>query len=405
MRLLLIHQNFPGQFRHLVPEWLRESGCEIQALGRDSAPGLPGFQGLTRYRLARDGSDGQHPYLRQMESAVLHGQAVARALLAMRSHGYTPDVILAHPGWGETLYAKDVYPDVRLVHYCEWYYQADGADLGFDREFPITFDDRARIRTWNALHTLNLTHCDAAITPTCWQWSRHPAIFQPKITVQHEGIPLHLLGPDPKARFRLPCGKVIAAGDPVITFVARNLEPYRGFHVFMRALDILQRLHRGVHAVIVGGDGVSYGKWPKDAPNWREKMLREVTVDPTRTHFVGHLGYADHLQLLKVSAIHLYLSYPFVVSWSLLEAMASGPLVIALDTPAVREFIQDQRTGWLVEQGTGLPGRIADAVVQALAEPTASVQLAAAGRSSLQHLHLERTARAVLNRSASPVCV
>lgn len=229
MRLLVIHQNFPGQFGHLVRAWAQRPDWDVRALGRETAPGLPGFNGLIRYRLARNGHAHQHPYLRQMETATLHGQAVARVLLKLRQSGFTPDVILAHPGWGETLYAKDVFPDVRLVHFCEWYYNAEGADLGFDPEFPLTFDDRARIRTWNALHTLNLTNCDAAVTPTHWQRSRHPEIFQPKIVVQHEGIPTDVLGPDRTACLKTPSGVVLKAGDPMITYVARNLEPYAGF--------------------------------------------------------------------------------------------------------------------------------------------------------------------------------
>ena len=139
MRLLVVHQNFPGQFGHLVRAWAARPGWDVRAIGRDTAPGLAGFDGLVRYRPTRDGHGAQHPYLRQMESATLHGQAVARVMLALRNSGFTPDAILAHPGWGETLFAKDVYPDARLVHYCEWFYSAEGADLGFDPEFPITF--------------------------------------------------------------------------------------------------------------------------------------------------------------------------------------------------------------------------------------------------------------------------
>jgi hypothetical protein len=203
MRILVLHQNFPGQFRTLIQAWAARPGWEVKALGRDSAPGLPGFAGFARYALARKGRSGQHPYLRQMEAATLHGQAVARAMLELRDRGFVPDAILAHPGWGESLFAKDVFPDARLVHFCEWYYHAEGADLGFDPEFPLTFDDRARIRTWNALHALNLTQCDAAVTPTEWQRGRHPQIFLPKIAVQHEGIALDELGPDPKAMLQL----------------------------------------------------------------------------------------------------------------------------------------------------------------------------------------------------------
>ena len=282
-------------------------------------------------------------------SRHLDGQAVARVLLDMRKKGFTPDAALAHPGWGESLYVKDVFPDARLVHYCEWYYQADGADLGFDPDFPITFDDRARIRTWHALHALNLTHCDAAVMPTHWQKSRHPEIFHPKIRVQHEGIDTENLGPDPNAWVKTRSGIVLKAGDPVVTYVARNLEPYRGFHIFMRALEKLQQRHKTVQALIVGGDDVSCGKRPKDAPNWREKMLREVKLDPARTHFMGKLPRAQYIKVLQVSAAHVYLTYPFVLSWSLLEALTCHTPVIASDTAPVWEVIREPTTATLVD--------------------------------------------------------
>ena len=349
MRLLVVHQNFPGQFGHFVRAWASRPGWDVRGLGRDTSPGLPGFSGLVRYSLARKGRGDQHSYLRQMEAATLHGQAAARAMLQLRRSGFVPDVILAHPGWGETLYAKDVFPDARLVHYCEWYYNADGADLGFDPEFPITFDDRARIRTWNALHTLNLTNCDAAVAPTHWQKSRHPEIFWPKIEVQHEGIATHELGPDATAAIETPSGVILRAGDPVITYVARNLEPYRGFHIFMRALERIQKAHPTCHAVIVGGDDVSYGKRPKSAANWREHMLREVAIDPVRTHFLGRVPRPQFVRVLQVSAAHVYLTYPFVLSWSLLEAMACGAPIVASDTPPVREVMTEGGSGPLVD--------------------------------------------------------
>ena len=367
MRVLVVHQNFPGQFGHLVKAWAQRPGWDVRALASATAPSLPGFSKLVRYQLARKGRDDQHPYLRQMEAATLHGQAAARAMLELRKSGYAPDVILAHPGWGETLYAKDVFPNARLVHYCEWYYSAEGADIGFDPEFPISFDDRARIRTWNALHALNLEACDAAVTPTHWQRSRHPAIFQPKIVVQHEGIATENLGPDPNAAITTRSGTTLKTGDPVITYVARNLEPYRGFHVFMRALEKIQKEHPSAHALIVGGDGVSYGKRPKNAPNWREKMLREVKLDPSRTHFMGKVPYAQYLKVLQVSAAHVYLTYPFVLSWSLLEAMACGAPIVASETVPVREVIRDGSNGRLVPFFDARV--IAEAMVESLSEP------------------------------------
>lgn len=349
MRVLVIHQNFPGQFGHLTKVWASRPGWDVRALGSETAPGLPGFNNLIRYKLARKPLQQQHPYLKQMEAATLHGQAAVRIMLQLKQKGFKPDVIVAHPGWGETLYAKDAFPDARLIHLCEWYYNAEGADLGFDPEFPLTFDDRARIRTWNALHTLNLTNCDVAISPTHWQKSRHPEIFQSKIVVQHEGIDTDALEPDKSAAITTPSGVTLRSGDPVITYVARNLEPYRGFHVFMRALERIQAAHKTCHAVIVGGDGVSYGKKPKDTGSWREHMLRQVTLDPARTHFLGRVPFEHYKKVLQVSSAHIYLTYPFVMSWSLLEAMACGTPVVASNTAPVRELVTESDVGELVD--------------------------------------------------------
>jgi len=347
MRLLVIHQNFPGQFGHFVRAWSQRPGWDVRGVGRDTAPGLPGFNGLTRYKLARNIRVEQHPYLRQIESSTLHGQAAARAMLKLKQSGFTPDTILAHPGWGETLFAKDVFPNARLVHLCEWYYSAEGADLGFDPEFPLTFDDRARIRMWNAQHALDLIQCDAAVSPTHWQRSRYPQVLQPKIVVQHEGIDTENLGPDPNAALVTPSGVVLKAGDPVVTYVARNLEPYRGFHVFMRALEKIQKADSRCHSLIVGGDEVSYGRRPQGAANWREKMLAQVELDPVRTHFLGRLPRHRYIKVLQVSAAHVYLTYPFVLSWSLLEAMACGAAIVASDTAPVREVVKQGDNGKL----------------------------------------------------------
>ena len=366
MRILLIHQNFPGQFRHLAQNWAYRPDLQVIGIGRDRAPGIPGFN-ILRYTPHRTPHPQQHPYLRQMESAVLHGQGMLRVLLALKKKGFAPDVIVAHPGWGETLYVRDVFPSAKVLHFCEWYYGTPDADLRFDPEFPASLDDAVRIRTWKALHTLNLEHCDIGVSPTHWQQSRHPESHRSRIHVVHEGIDTNGLKADPQAWLRLRNSLVLRHGDPVITYVARNLEPYRGFHVFMRALERIQRLHPTCHALIVGGDGVSYGRSPKDARNWRQKMLAELKLDPTRTHFLGKVSYENYRRVLQVSAAHLYLTYPFVLSWSALEAMATGCLVIGSRTAPVEEVLEDGRNGLLVDffdiQG------IAERVVEAITEP------------------------------------
>lgn len=350
MNLLLIHQNFPGQFRHFAPIWAQRPGWRVLGLGCADAPGLANVSWLRypRPAVAETRKAAMHPYLRTLDEAVRHGQAVARVLLSLRRRGFVPDVILAHPGWGETLYVRDVFPDTRLIHYCEWYYATAGSDFGFDPEFPVTLDAAARMRTRNTLHALNLEQCDLGVTPTRWQWSRHPEVHQPRIRIIHEGIDTTQLGPDPKATFLLADGRVLRAGDPIITYVARNLEPHRGIHCFLRALERVQQQHRHCHALIVGGDGVSYSHRPPDAPNWREYLLREVRLDPERTHFLGHVPYAEYRRVLQVSTVHVYMTYPFVLSWSLLEALACGCCVVGSRTAPVEEVIRDCVNGRLV---------------------------------------------------------
>nr|NJM02838.1 glycosyltransferase [Desulfobacula sp.] len=366
MKILIIHQNFPGQFRHIARDWAAVPGWQVVGIGQESAPGIPGMR-VVRYRLRRPPSTKQHPYLRQMEHAVLRGQAVARILIGLRGKGFIPDVILAHPGWGDTLYARDVFPHSRIIHFCEWYYGTDSADMGFDPEFPSNFDDHARVRTWNALHLLNLETCDQGVSPTIWQRNRHPETYREKIALIHEGINTEYLGPDPKAEFTAKNGITLRAGDPVITYVARNLEPYRGFHSFMRALEIIQQKHKQCHSLIVGGDEVSYGRAPSNAANWREKMLEEVKLDPDRTHFLGRVPYDVFSRVLQVSAAHIYLTYPFVLSWSILEAMASGCLVIGSRTPPVEEVLSSGQNGILADFFD--TQAIAEQVIEALESP------------------------------------
>ncbi len=362
MNVLFIHQNFPGQFRHIAAH-LIGLGVNVLAICREQAPGLSGVSTL-RYKPHRPASRHTHPYVRSFEDAVLHGQQVLHLLLKLKAQGYRPDTVVAHPGWGETLFVKEAFPQAKLIHFCEYYYQTQGADAGFDPEFPFDINAAASIRSRNALHLLNLENCDAAITPTHWQHDRHPVAYRDKIKVIHEGIDTENLRPDPEAVYTLPNGRRLKAGDPVVTYVARNLEPYRGFHCFMRALPWVLKQHPTCQVVIVGGDDVSYGSKPKDASNWRIKMLRENPVDLERVHFLGKVPYATYRKVLQVSAVHLYLTYPFVLSWSLLEAMASGCLIVASDTAPVHEVIRDEENGLLV--GFFDTKAIAERLLQAL---------------------------------------
>lgn len=348
MNLLIIHQNFPGQFRHVALAAQSRPGVTVTAIGRDTALGVSGIK-LFRYRPVRKKSNCTHPYLHQYEEAVIDGQQVLGVLKGLKQNGYRPDVILAHPGWGETLFVKDVFPDIPLIHFCEYYYHSEGADVDFDPEFPCAPDSSSRIRPLNSMHLLNLEQCDIGIAPTHWQRSLFPPVYHSKIHVVHEGIPLQAPEPVPIASVKLPGGHVLETGQSIVTYVARNLEPYRGFHSFMRSIPFILAECPDAQIVIVGGDGVSYGSLPKGFANWRSKLLAELDIDLSKVHFTGKLPYETYRAVLQVSEVHVYLTYPFVMSWSLLEAMASECVVIGSDTAPVREVIVDGVNGLLVD--------------------------------------------------------
>jgi len=312
---------------------------------------------------------------------VLHGQAVARALIALKEKGWKPDIICAHPGWGEALFVKDVFPDVPLLAFFEFFYHAEGADCGFDPMYPNTMDDYFRLRMKNTVNLLSLDSCDWGMSPTFWQREVHPAVYQPKISVTHDGVDTALLTPKPDIRVTLPNGVTLGRDDEVITYVSRNLEPYRGFHVYMKALEEMCRRRPKAHFLMVGGDDVSYGRRLPDGKTYREELLKEVKIDPDRVHFLGRIPYSSFVKVLQLSSAHVYLTYPFVLSWSMLEAMSAGCLVIGSSTRPVMEAIEDGRNGLLVDffSATG----IADAVDRVLDHPDRMADLRRAARQSI----------------------
>lgn len=346
MKVLFVHQNCPGQFKHLAPA-LAAEGHETVFVTRKDKPTPAGVRKI-EYAPHRKVTPKIHPYLAGTEAAVLNGQAVARVCFALKARGFRPDVMIGNPGWGETLFLKDVWPETPLISLSEFYYNGRGADVGFDPEFSSGPDAVLRARARSAQHLLAIEAADCAYSPTEWQKAQFPAAYRDRIRVIHDGIDTDLVRPNPEARFVLPGGRALTRNDEILTYVSRNLEPYRGFHSFMRALPAILEARPEAQVVVVGGDEVSYGGRPKGGGIWRETMLAEIGPLPERVHFLGRLPYADYLRLLQVSSVHLYLTYPFVLSWSMLEAMAAGAVVVGSATPPVEEVIGDGRNGWLV---------------------------------------------------------
>jgi glycosyltransferase involved in cell wall biosynthesis len=387
MRTLFIHQNIPGQFTHQIAALCADPQHEVWAIGEEAAlarcarshPRLK----LLGYKLGADeGKPSAHPYLIDVDQQVRCGRIVAKALLQMKSRGAVPDLIVAHPGWGESLFVKDVFPHVPLLQYFEFFFSAEAADVGFDPESPTTLDGLCRLRMRNAAYLSALQASDAGVSPTQWQRSRFPPEYRDRIAVVHDGVDTAAVHPDPAAVFEWQ-GQRFVAGEPIVTFVARNLEPYRGFHVFMRCLPELLSRNPKARVVIVGGDSVSYGRKHPSGRSWRRVLLDELgdRLDTSRVCFTGKLPYAQYLKLLQVSAAHVYLTYPFVLSWSMLEAMAAGALLIASRTAPVEEVLVDGANGCLVDFFD--PAALVERVTQALAQPKRFAPLRQAARETV----------------------
>ena len=372
MRILFVHQNFPGQYVHIIRRLAQQGQHQLVALGinhLDRSRGIPDSLNHFRYRLERGNTEGVHPLVMETETKVIRAEGCVRAAEQLKRKGFTPDLICAHPGWGEPLFLKAIWPDVPLLCYQEFFYNEQGFDSNFDPEFQ---DDRdwqamAKLTMKNAYLHLTLEQADWNISPTHFQASSFPEHWRRKISVIHDGVDLQQarINPSP-APLTLPDGTVLEAGQPIVTFVNRSLEPYRGCHTFIRAIPELQRLHPEAHLVVVGNTaGTSYGAACPDG-EWRDRFLAEIEgqYDPSRVHFPGTLPYQQFIPLLQLSACHVYLTYPFVLSWSLLEAMGCGCAVVGSDTAPVREVIRHGHNGLLVDFFS--PGDLATAVAELL---------------------------------------
>jgi len=390
MRILFLHPNFPAQFRHLATSFGSDPKNQVVFATKNERPEwvIPGVQKVV-YSPSREARPETHHYLRTLENAVLQGQAVFRIAEKLKSMGFFPDIIYGHSGWGPTLFMKDAFPKTKLMCFFEWFYHSRGSDADFDPTDPLTVDDLCRIRLKNAPICHDLYACDWGLSPTEWQKSQFPPEFHDKISVIHDGVDTDYFQPVPDAKLVLP-ELDLSGVDEIVTYVSRGMEPYRGFPQFIESLAYLLERRPNCHVVAVGSERVCYGKSLPDGKSYKAYMQEKVKLDWSRVHFVGSLPYGLYLKVIQASSAHIYLTRPFVLSWSMIESMSAGCAIVASDTPPVREVIRDGENGLLVDFFS--PKQIADRVCEVLDHPTRMADLRDRARETV----LERYALAKL---------
>ena len=367
MKILFLHPNFPAQFRHLATVLGQDPRNTVIYATNRREGNIAGVNKVI-YGKSREVRPETHHYVRPLESAVLEAQGVYRVLQKLKDRGFYPDIVYGHSGWGPTLFIKDIFPQATLLCYFEWYYRAYGSDASFDPSEPLSADDEARIRVKNAPILLDLVSCDRGLSPTQWQRSQFPPEFQSKIKVHHDGIDTNYFQPLPNAKLSLPRINLdLTEVEEIVTYVARGMEPYRGFPQLIETISVLQQKRPRCHFVIVGKNRVAYGKNLPDGKTYKEAMLEKFSLDLSRVHFTDLLPYEEYLQVLQASSVHIYLTRPFVLSWSMLEALSTGCLIVASDTAPVTEVIEDNVNGLLVNFFD--PQQISDRVIEALDNP------------------------------------
>ncbi|MGL5508752.1 MAG: glycosyltransferase family 4 protein [Microcoleaceae cyanobacterium] len=381
MNFLFLHPNFPAQYRHIITALGADPQNQVVFGTKNERPEwvIPGVRKVL-FNPSREPRPETHHYVRSLESAVIYGQAVFRMAEQLKAEGFVPDVICGHSGWGPTLFVKEAFPGVPVLCYFEWFYHSQNSDADFDPAEPLSIDDMAKIRVKNSPILIDLYSCDWGISPTEWQRSQFPPEFQKKLSVLHDGIDTSYFKPEPGAKLVLP-NLDLSGVSELITYVARGMEPYRGFPEFIEAIAYVQERRPNCHVVIVGSERVCYGRSLPNNMSYKQFMLEKIPLDLSRVHFVGPLPYGQYLKVIQASDIHVYLSRPFVLSWSFTEALSTGCLVLGSDTGPVREVIKDGKNGLLVDFFA--PKQMADRIDEALDHPNRMADLRVKARQTI----------------------
>ncbi|MEO6376769.1 MAG: glycosyltransferase [Caulobacteraceae bacterium] len=349
--ILFVHNGAPGRFAFLAKALLAR-GDRCALINPPEGTDLAGIV-THQWRSERGSTPDLFPPATKAEADLLRAHAAAKAAQQVRDEGFTPDIIVGHSGWGEMALLREVFPNARQIQLAEYYYRPRGSDVDFDPELAnLTFENAVMVSTKNAVLAMSLADADRIVAPTPFQAGMLPPAFAARARVIHEGVDTAAACARPDVRLQLPSGVILDRSSPVVTFINRNFEPLRGFHTFMRALPDLLAGAPDAHVLIIGADSPQiYGSQPPSGGSWKQAMLSELDgqIDFGRVHFVGQLAYEQLIATLSISAAHVYLTYPFVLSWSLLDAMACECLLVASDTAPVRDLITHGETGLLVD--------------------------------------------------------
>lgn len=381
MKLLFIHQNMPGQYRELI-QWLAaQKEHEIVFLTQRQKP--PKFDGVKTaiYKTHHKAADNAYGLSKTFENAVGNGFGAAMAVRKIVESGFTPDIVIGHVGWGEMTFLREVLPDTPIIGFFEYYYSVHGGPVGFEPDKPPSEHAPFMMQGHNAVPLVNIEVVDLGHSPTLWQRDRFPTSFHHKMYVCHDGIRTDILKPNKKAKVELGrIGRPLTVKDEIVTFMARNLETTRGYHQFMRALPHIQKARPNARVLVIGGNDASYGGKSKHPGGLRGQMEAEVghLLDWDRLHFLGQVPFASYQSIIQISSCHLYLSMPFVLSWSFLECMAMEATIVASDVAPVREAMEHGKTGLLVDFFD--PEAIAAQVVEVLERPRDFAHLGPAAR-------------------------
>ncbi len=381
MKILFIHPNMPGQYKHLARIFAEDKNNEVVFITKPKPEiSIPNVKKV-EYKVSREPQFETHRYLLNFERGIFQGQEVWRVCNKLKQQGFTPEVICAHPGWGDALFVKDIYPDAPLLNFQEYFYAQPGGDLNFLPGDTPHLDDVPRIRIKNAVNLYSINYCDWGITPTYWQWHQYPKEFHSKMSVLHDGVDTDQISPIQWRNFKGPKLPELKYGDEIITYISRNFEPYRGFETFMEAAKIILDKRPNARIIAVGADDISYGKGREDGRPWRHHFIDKIKPDMSRLHFIGYLPHDEMLTILRISAAHIYLTVPFVLSWSVLEAMSAGCALVSSDTMPIREVVENGKNGLLVDFFSA--GEVAEKVFQILDHPDRMQAMRDAARQTI----------------------